>query len=378
MAICKDLKRNKYYINYKWKTPNGTYKSENIKNKEWIIEGTNKISIKYLRSIEQNEIAKDMEKKKYNYHEGGDMSLGCLIDMFCNVMLTQSLDKETVNNYKSAFKNYLLPIIPAHTQVDKCFTTSNIDKFRINLTSNGFSASTVNNKLVAVKKLIEFAKKRKLISRDMADDSIDLLEPLKKQNRRLQTNNYFKNGEEDLRKFIDSFSEVDQEWRIPILTMFYGALRIGEWQAITLNDCDFQKCTIHINKQIDNHGNIKMKTKTGEEKTIRLPSLFMDQLYNYVQELKINHNQYIFIGAHGSHIGRNTVRRILNKHIEMCNLPHLTPHGLRHSFATRMFDKGYDLKEIQTHLGHASMETTMNYYLHLTQKNIENRFNDLL
>jgi integrase len=378
MAICKDKTRNKYYISYKWKTPDGSYKSENIKNKDWNIEGANKVSIRYLRSIEQIEIAKDMEKKKYNYHEGGDMSLGNLVEMFCNVMLTQALDKETINNYKSAFKNYLYPICPPHTPVDRCFTTLNIDRFRINLSQNGFAPSTVNNKLVAVKKLLQFAKKRKLISRDMADDAIDLLEPLKRQSRRLQTNNYFHNGDEDFQKFLSTFENEDEEWRIPILTMFYGALRIGEWQAITLEDCNFDNCTIHINKQIDNHGKVKMKTKTGEDKTIRLPRPFMEQLKDFISEQRINPKQTIFVGSHGSHIGRNTIRRVMNKHIEMSNLPHLTPHGLRHSFATRMFDKGYDLKEIQNHLGHASMETTMNYYLHLTQKNNDDKFDDLL
>lgn len=378
MAIVKDKTRNKYYINYKWKTPDGTYKSENIKNKEWIIEGDNKVSIKYMRAIEQEEIAKDLEKKKYNYHVGSDMSLGSLIDLFYKVMLSQGIDKETIYAYSLSFKKYLFPIIEPHNPIDKAFTMTNVDNFRINLTSLGLANKTINNKLVAVRKLVELAKKRKLISREMADDAIDILTPVKNQNRRIQTDNFFHNGEDDFRKFVETFEEKDNEWKIPILTMFYGALRIGEWQAITKNDCNFNNCTILINKQIDPHGNVKMKTKTGEEKIIKFPSQFMEELKHYIDERKINPNQTIFVGAHGKHVGRHKIRDLITDHIKLAGLEHLTPHGLRHSFATRMFDKGYDVKEVQKHLGHASMETTMKYYIHYTEIKALKNHDDLL
>lgn len=47
-------------------------------------------------------------------------------------------------------------------------------------------------------------------------------------------------------------------------------------------------------------------------------------------------------------------------------------------FATRMFDRGYDVKEVQEHLGHASMETTMKYYIHYTKTKQKRNIDDLM
>jgi integrase len=84
------------------------------------------------------------------------------------------------------------------------------------------------------------------------------------------------------------------------------------------------------------------------------------------------------MGSNGAHVSRRKIREIVNKHLSLANLSHITLHGLRHSFATRMFDKGYDVKEVQTHLGHASMETTMKYYIHYTNHKKQKDLEDLL
>lgn len=378
MAIVLDKKNNKYYINYKITLPNGDRKNVNIKNKTWIASGLNHVTKRYMESIEKKEIEKDKAKRVETYHSGENMNLGELIDLFNRVQKSLKIDDETIYNYNLCYKKYLYQIANAYTQADKVFTISNVDNFRILITSQGFKDRTINNKLVAVKKLVSFAKSRKLISRTMADDAIDLLAPIKETDRSASENNFFHNGEEDLRKFINSFNEVDVEWRVPVLTMFYGALRIGEWQAITREDCDFENCTILINKQIDNHGKLKNKTKTGQDKMIRLPRPFMEELKQYVIDKGINPHEEIFIGVHGGHVSRHAIRNLLERHLELAGLPHLTPHGLRHSFATRMFDKGYDVKEVQMHLGHKSMDTTMKYYIHYTQSKANKDIDDLL
>lgn len=378
MAIIKDTSRNTYYINYKFKLPNGKWQNVNIKNKDWKITGENKVGIRYMQSIEHAEIEKDKERRKISWHDGESIALNQLCEMFFRVCKSDNIDDETVYNYKLAFKNYLFPILGENTKVDKAFTMTNIDNFRSNLTSKGLKEKTVNNKLVAVKNLLKFAKKRKYISREMADDAIDLLEPLKEGNRISDNDNFFVNGEEDLRKFISSFEEIDTEWRVPVLTLFYGALRIGEWQAITLDCVDFEHGFIIIRKQISNHGQVKDHTKTGHDRIVRLPNTFMEELHKYVIERSIDEHEYIFCGAHSAHVSRHKIRDIVNKHLELAGLHHITLHGLRHSFATRMFDKGYDVKEVQEHLGHTSMETTMKYYIHYTRSKDKKDLEDLL
>lgn len=378
MAIVKDISRNTYYINYKFKLPNGKWQNVNIKNKDWKITGDNKVGIRYMQSIEHAEIEKDKEKRKISWHDGDALTLAQLCEAFFRVCKSENIDEDTIYNYKLAFKNYLFPVLGEDTKIDKAFTMEHVDDFRVNLTSKGLKEKTVNNKLVAVKNLLKFAKKRKYLSREMADDAIDLLEPLKETSRISDRDNFFVNGEDDFRKFISSFEEIDSEWRIPVLTLFYGALRIGEWQAITLNCLDFENCFIIVKKQISNHGSLKDHTKTGHDRIVRMPVSFMKELHEYVSARETNPDEYIFCGANNAHVSRHKIRDIVNKHLELAGLQHITLHGLRHSFATRMFDKGYDVKEVQEHLGHTSMDTTMKYYIHYTQSKKNKDLEDLL
>jgi len=376
MAIIKDKSRNKYYISYRLTLPNGEVKKINIKNKEWIIDGPRKVGLRYMKYIERSEIEKDKATRLFDYHEKDSIKLSDLASGFYDYLKSQGMDEDTIYSYSLAIRKYFYPIVPETTPCDKAFNQKNIDKFRSNLISKGLKDHTVNIKLLSLKKLITFAKKRKYINRDTADDCIELLDRVKERKKISKNDNFFKHGESDLRAFEKSFEEVDSHWRVPILTLFYGALRLGEWQAIKMEDVDIENCEIAITKQINNSGILKDHTKSGNDRIIKLPRPFMKEIENFIHDNYLNKDDFLFTGARGAHVGRTTLRRIINKHLELANLSHLTPHGLRHSFATRMFDKGYDLKEVQNHLGHTSMNTTMQYYIHHTQK--DRNVDDLL
>ena len=331
-----------------------------------------------MKSIELSEIEKDKAKRMHLIHDGDRITLNQLCENFYDVCYSEGLDENTIYNYKLTFKNYLFVVIPSSIKVDKAFTTSNIDKFRIYLTKKELASKTINGKMAALKNLLKFAKKRKYITRDMADDAIDALQTVKETKKLNKNENFFVNGEEDVRKFIDSFNEEDSEWRVPILTLFYGALRIGEWQGIKRDCVNFENDTILITNQITAHGTLKSTTKNGYDRIIRLPHKFMEELKKYVEERHINDDEFIFAGSRTPYVGRHKIRDMVNKHLRLAGLNHITLHGLRHSFATRMFDKGYDLKEVQQHLGHTSMDTTMKYYIHYTKTKNKKDLDDLL
>lgn len=377
MAIVKDKKNNRYYINYKIKTLDGKWKNINIRNKNWAITGENKVSLRDMKLIEAKEIEKD-KAKRVQGNSQKISNIGDLLDLFYKVLKSENIDDETIYNYQLCYKKYLFDVIPINTKIDNAFTIHQIDLFRISICSQGLKENTINNKFVALKNLIKFAKTRKIISRDVADDAIDLLQPIKPKNKNDSKENYLKYGENDIKKFIQTFDEHDQEWKVPVLTLFYGALRVGEWQAITKKSCDFENCLIKINKQLDAHGNLKTYTKNRTVRYVRIPRPFMQKLEKYVNDQDIGDDDFIFSSKNFSHISRRKIRELVNSHLKLANLDHITLHGLRHTFATRMFDKGYDVKEVQQHLGHSSMATTMKYYIHYTESKKKKDIDDLL
>lgn len=227
--------------------------------------------------------------------------------------------------------------------------------------------------------MVLFCKKRKLITRDMADDAMDLLELVKATNNEVTKHNFFEHGDEDFKKFLNTFEKNDTEWKIPFLTLFYGALRIGEWLAIQKKDINFEESVILINKQVNMLGILKNRVKNGEDKLVRLPKTFVLELKQWIEDRQFGDNDFIFQNNNtGKPYSRYFISNLLKNHLKEAGLEEMTPHGLRHSFATRMFDKGYDVKEVQEQLGHKNMNTTMNYYIHYTKNKHKKDLDDLL
>lgn len=144
------------------------------------------------------------------------------------------------------------------------------------------------------------------------------------------------------------------------LTMIYAAgLRISELLELKLLDIDIDRKQITIRN-----------AKGRKDRYVVLSQSFIPLMANYLQTYKPR--VYFIEGKEGSQYSAESIRAVLKRSCKAAGIKkHVTPHTLRHSFATHLLESGTDLRYIQELLGHAKPETTM-IYTHVTKKDLLN------
>jgi len=141
-----------------------------------------------------------------------------------------------------------------------------------------------------------------------------------------------------------------------ILEVLYSCgLRVSELTALDLESID-QDLAI-----------ARVMGKGGKERVVPVGGKARKALSNYLErrgELVAGREEHgaLFLNNRGGRLSSRSVSRLLKKHMQKCNLGRpLSPHGLRHSFATHLLDAGADLRAVQELLGHVSLSTTQRY-----------------
>ena len=162
---------------------------------------------------------------------------------------------------------------------------------------------------------------------------------------------------DDTFKVLETVEKLaSEQWQglrdVAILTILYGCgLRISE--ALSLNVGD-----------IGHNDFLKIKGKGNKERLVPLLPVVKEKINAYLAACPydIKPGEALFLGARGERLSPRIVQRTLEKIRGILGLPDtLTPHALRHSFATHLLAAGTDLRSIQELLGHASLNTTQRY-----------------
>ena len=178
---------------------------------------------------------------------------------------------------------------------------------------------------------------------------------------------------EDAVRFIetpDVATDLGRRDRAIIEFLYATGIRVGELVGINIADVDFRE---------------KMVRVTGKRKKQRIvpfgePALQAVMLYmEETRTLFLNEcpaadrdPQALFLHRRGGRITTRSVGRLIDKYIKLCSDIHdISPHSLRHTFATHLLDQGADLRDIQELLGHARLTTTQIYTQISMEKMIE-------
>lgn len=168
-------------------------------------------------------------------------------------------------------------------------------------------------------------------------------------------------------------------------TLSFTGMRAGELLALTWKDIDFKDNYIQINKTLARGKNRRLyveqpKTKNSkrkiptDEKTLNILKKWRLEQRRLLLALGINtlnKNQLVFSNERNEHLQLSKPRKWLEVIIKQNNLKRITIHGLRHTHASLLLESGANIKDVQGRLGHASIQITMDLYIHITDKRKE-------
>jgi tyrosine recombinase XerC len=168
--------------------------------------------------------------------------------------------------------------------------------------------------------------------------------------------------EEEVFRLIDSSLPKDEMGlrdRAILETFYSTGMRISELVGLSEDDLDFIG------------GVVKLKGKGKKERIAPIGDKAISSLREYLEKRK-KQTSAVFLNKRGTRITDRGVRNIVGKYLKLSGMkPGVSPHTLRHSFATHLLNRGADLRTVQELLGHANLSTTQ-IYTHLTTEKLKN------
>lgn len=172
------------------------------------------------------------------------------------------------------------------------------------------------------------------------------------------------------------------QYEVLFTLMAKTGLRIGEALALTWDDIDFKNKTLKVNKTLVYPLNSTPYLSTPKTKKSIREIKLDDKTIQLLKKHKINRNEMylrypnyqkpkdniVFHQHEGRWLRTNVVREYFKVTCKRAGLPVLSPHALRHSHAVHLLEAGADIKYVSERLGHASIKTTADTYLHITKK----------
>ena len=287
-----------------------------------------------------------------------------LIEQFLeHLRYERNVSEHTLRNYSSdleQFVHFLNPdgtTAPAISQIDHL----TIREWMATLHSDQKKKSSIARKLAALRTFFQFLVREGVLEMNPAKlVSTPKLE--KKLPKHLSV--------EDAIRFIESpdpETDLGKRDRAMLELLYATGVRVAELTTLNISDVDFRNQLIRVTGKRRKQRIVPFGDPAGE--AIRTYLTVRDKfLFN--APISRRDDEALFLNYQGTRITTRSVGRMVDKYIQLCaGMHNISPHALRHSFATHLLDSGADLRDIQELLGHARLSTTQ-VYTHVSMEKL--------
>lgn len=276
-------------------------------------------------------------------------SYGADLTQFC-----QFLDGEIGGEHAQAARTNGIAELPIDQKLVKVEPLG-VREFLAYLYGQNYTKSTTARKLATLRSFYKFLIRRGLVS----------LNPLStirtpKQEKRLPKCLDL----EQVQKLLDAPGDADilsARDKAMLEVLYSSGIRVSELVDLEMGDLDLVEGVLRVRGK----GRKDRITPIGSQ-AIKALQRYFDLRQLDLRSQNSSSSQRVFLNKHGEALSTRSVRRKLDKYLGMAGLdPGISPHTLRHSFATHLLNNGADLRSVQELLGHQSLSTTQ-VYTHLT------------
>lgn len=270
------------------------------------------------------------------------------VDKFLQqLMVLKGLSKKTIESYSSDI-NHFLSYFEKNNLKD--LTTEVFLDFFETLQREGKEVSTIIRYMISLRQFTKFLSKEKVIEKDPLFNLT--LPKIKRTLPDVLT-------EEEVVSLLevpDVNGKKGLRDRLMLELLYATGMRVSELVTMKI---------YQLNIQV---GFAIIKGKGEKERIVPLGEEVLYWIRKYLETNKIK--DFLFPGKNGKHITRQYVWKLIKECARKANIKSISPHSLRHSFATHLLLRGADLHSVQLMLGHSDISTT-EIYTHLTKEHLK-------
>lgn len=281
-----------------------------------------------------------------------------IVNKFLNYLeIEKNYSNYTILNYERDINDFCMFLkkecIKNYKQVDY-----KLLRFYLNeMFNKKYSSKTISRNLSSLRTFFKYLLKEGIIN---SNPMILISNP--KEAKKLPTYLNYKELD-DILDIPDKNSIIGLRDACILELLYSTGIRVGELVNIKISDIDF------------NQMRIKILGKGNKERFVLFGKKCRDLLDNYLDNsrpnLLKNKNDYLFLNRRGTGVSVRTVEMIVDDIVKRSSIKfNVSPHTLRHTFATHMLDNGSDLNSVSELLGHSNLNTTA-IYTHVSNERLK-------
>ena len=281
------------------------------------------------------------------------------VSEFINYLAVErGLAQNTLESYGRDLRQFQSYLQTSQMDILKDSSRSTILTYLNSLHNKGRAVSTISRNLAAIKSFYQYLVREKYLEKDPA---ANLESPkLEKKLPKILTVQEV----EELLKQPDTILPAGLRDKAMLELLYATGIRVSELISLNISDINLDM------------GYIKCFGKGSKERIVPLGSIAARCVQDYVGRgrnklVRTYEESALFVNHHGNRLTRQGFWKIIKKYAHEARIvKEITPHTLRHSFATHLLENGADLRSVQEMLGHADISTTQ-IYTHVTKNRLK-------